>query len=165
MSTESLEPTDLECSSVLERFPNLTASGFYPYEAYQRENDRCAREGIPLGVHRPPVLITRPDVRAQIALVRLYLREHQTNIGAPFSRRLCLSFELKYAVERWTGERISNGAAIAGALLEGCPIGRNMTTASAFIWLSATPELHARLSDPLHAAIAYINGALACVPK
>lgn len=163
MNIDSLEPTDSECSHVLERFPNLTESGFYPYDRIQRENDQRTREGLPTRAHRGPVSITRSDVRRQIALVRIYLRAHQTSTGVPFSRRLLLSFELQRAVERWAGEYISNGAAIAAAFFEGCSVDRNMATASAFIWMSATPEQHAQLSVPLHTAIDDMNGALACV--
>lgn len=163
MNTENLEPTDAECSSVLERHPALTESGFYPYERAQRENDRGVHKGLPRRAHKPPVPIINSAVRKQTALVRRYLRAHQTNIGAPFSRRLLLSFELKYAVERWAGEYIANGAVIAGAVLEGCTVTRDKATASAFIWLSITPELHAQLSAVLGTAIAHVNGALACV--
>lgn len=162
-NTEILEPTDAEFRSVLERHPSLTESGFYPYEKYQRENDRRAAERLPTKAHRPPVPITDRAVRKQIALVRRYLRAIQTNVGAPFSRRLCLSLDLKHAVERWSGEYISNGAAIAGAALEGCSLDRNMATASAFIWLSVTPEQHAQLRTHMDTAIAHMNGALSCL--
>jgi hypothetical protein len=162
-NTENLEPTVAECRALLERHPCLTESGFYPYEKYQRKNDRRAGEGLPPKAHRPPVPITDRAVRKQIAQVRRYLRAIQTNVGAHFSRRLCLSLDLKHAVERWSGEYISNGAAIAGAALEGCSPDRNMATASAFMWLSITPEQHAQLRTHMDMAIAHMNGALSCV--
>lgn len=164
-NTKDLEPTDAECRTLLERHPSLTDSGFYPYEKYQRENDRRAEEGLPPKARRPPVPITDSTVRKQIAHVRRYLRAIQTNVGAPFSRRLCLSLDLKHAVERWSGEYISNGAAIAGAALEGCSPDRNMATASAFMWLSITPEQHAKLRMDMDMAIAHMNGALSCLGR
>jgi hypothetical protein len=162
MNTQSLEPTDLECRSVLERFPTLTESGFYPYEVYQRENDRRAANGLPHRVHRPPASIATPGARRQIALARLFIREVQGDKDSLFPPGFVLSIRFRAVVAQWAGERISNGAVIAAALLEGCAVFRQGQTASALLAVSIPPALYDRLAAVTHTAIANMNGALAC---
>jgi hypothetical protein len=160
---EILLPTEEELDRVLQRFPTLTEMGLYTLEKHQRENDWRGRNGLPLIRHRRPVPITHPNVQRQTGWARACLRAIQTNIGDPFSQRLCLAYDLQHAVSRWAGEHIPMGAVIAGAFLEeGCEVEPG-AGATVFICLSVTPEVHARLSTFRRGAIDYINGALACI--
>lgn len=156
---KNLEPTDAECARILARHPTLTVLGFGGNEKRQRDNDWRARAGLPLRVQSPLAPITDPDIRRQAGLVRACVREIQTNIGEPFSKRLCPSYVLQHAVQRWAGEYILNGAVIVGVALEdGC-----IVESDSLLFLSITREVQARLLESMWRAVDYVNGALACV--
>jgi hypothetical protein len=161
-----LWPTDVQLRGVLERFPTLTEMGLCTLEKQQRENDWRVQNGLPPIRHRQPVPITHPDQRRQIMLVRAYLREIQLKVSDPLETRYALSYVLQRAVARWAGERISNGATIAGARLEGCkvePSPGRVGGAYALIWLSITREDWTLLSAFMWGAWDCMDAGLACV--
>ncbi len=164
---ESLWPTDQELSRVLQRFPTLTEMGLYTLEKQQRENDWRAKNGLPPVRHRQPVPITHREQRRQIALVRACLRAIKQKSGDHNQgMRYALSYVLQRAVSQAAGERISNGAIIAGALLESCKVGPNpfhTVSAHALIWLSITPEVWTRLNVFMWGAWDCMDAGLACV--
>jgi hypothetical protein len=120
-----LEPATLaECERVLAQLPDLTAPGFDSHYAarHERKNARRTHEGLPPEVRRPPTPITDPDVRWEISIARLFIRE----MGCPRKtiNRKRSSCGLKHEAERYMGAYISNGAFIAAAYLEGYAIER-----------------------------------------
>lgn len=141
-----LLPTDQELGRVLQRFPTLTDMGFHTLGKQQRENDWRASNGLPPIQHRLPLAITRIDQRKQIALVRTYVRAIQLRVGDPPGMRCALSYVLQRAVAHAAGERISNGAVIAAAVLEECTVEAGyLGSAHALIWMSISSEVQRQL--------------------
>lgn len=135
-----LLPSDRDCRRILQRFPTLTATGFYPYQRYERENDRRAFSFLPAPPirHEPPIPIDRIDVREDIARVRFFI---QSVTGEWFGAHT--SQNLRREIIRWAGRDIFHGAVIAASFLENRIVDRK--GGSILVWLRLPAEIHSRL--------------------
>lgn len=134
MKTETLLPaTVAECERVLERFPDLSASGFDSYfvAADARENARRARDGLPPRIREPTKSLIDGDARQWIARARAFLQANCWQTKTIRRKSTYYSYTLKHCAERWVRETfarsaevpyVSNGALIAAAHLEGYTI-------------------------------------------
>lgn len=157
---ESLRPSDNHFRYILQRFPTLTATGFYTYERYERENDRACRFLPPSSLipHDPPIPIDRPDVIEDIARVRFFLQS-VTGRGS----NVHTGQTLRRAISLWAKRDIWPGAVIAGAFLEDRIVNRE--GGRILVWVSLPAEIHFRIAADAATALAVVDGALACVPR
>lgn len=155
-----LLPSDHDCRRIRQRFPTLTARGFYPYKRYERENDRRAFSLPPAPPihHEPPIPIDRIDVREDIARVRLFI---QSVTGKWFSGPT--GHTLRREVIRWAKRDIFYGAVIAGAFLEDRIIARKGRKIVVSLWLPV--EIYSRLKVHDPAALAVMGAVLANMRK
>jgi hypothetical protein len=150
MSAESMQPgTMYDIDLVLRVAPDLTKDGFDSYyqAEYKRKNLSRFLRGLP-SVERPPSIpITDPYVQKGIGIARLFLREK--TCPSIFINRALSSLVLSHDATHWFGTQrehhdplvpipfVSNGAFIAGAILEGYTL--DIDGPSAYLPLTLTP--------------------------
>ena len=160
---ERLLPTDQEVDRAVQRFPALTATGLYPYEKYQREDDYVAKrllfhEHQQPTTRRPLISIGRADVRRDIAVTRFFLR---SNCGEWIGTHD--SYNLQIETARWARKPMWHGAVIAAAFLEPHLTIERAGSVGVFVGLRLGPALHFRLKIRAEAALSALDAGLACV--
>lgn len=147
MSIDTLQPaTDNELELVLRVAPDLIDAGFGSY--YRQEEWNRSRRGLPLVERSPSIPITDPRERKGIAVTRLFLRKNVYK--TPVINRALSSLILSHEATHWfdmqhqhqypleSFRSVSNGAFIAGAILEGYTI--DIDGPSAYFPLSLSPR-------------------------